>query len=125
MKISRVNVRGSYQTSAPFGTECPDTEIIGWFCNKYNTGGWTVSTMSDFDVEWFKSQDVSIENVFRIASDNGMSIAKFDFERGRVAFFDNEFYVNTDKIKFERFYVFDRFFFDNWQDFVQFCQGQN
>ena len=82
-------------------------KVVGWFATKYNMAyGWVIQEASDLDKKEFG------KDVFRIYSDKGTSIAKFDLKKGKVYYLDNEAYEEG-KIKFERPFMYDRLLIDN------------
>ena len=71
---------------------------IGWFANKYNMAhGWTISELDRYTEEWLQANHINTSNVYRICSEHGLSIARFNFETGMVWFFDNNEYERTDR----------------------------
>jgi hypothetical protein len=88
---------------------------VAWFATKQNMAmGWTLYKLDKSDLAWFKSQNVSTENVFRSFTVSGhQGLIKVDLSKGMVYFFNNEKYEETDKIVFETKGVkFDRFFIE-------------
>jgi len=110
----KIFARKDNRKTSPISEEADNENIIGWFSNKFNPAfGWSVHPLTAFDIAWFESQNVSTKGVLRIASEKGLSIAKFNFDKHQVAFFDNTHYVATDEIKFERLSAFEKFIFDD------------
>lgn len=77
-------------------------EPIGWFSTNQNPGGFVVFPLDATDLAWFKEQGESTKNVFRIATDIQTNLVKMNLAKNRVTFFDNETYMNTDKITWEK-----------------------
>jgi len=122
MKNKKIYIRENGKTSKINNED--ENNIIGWFSNKYNIAeGWSICELDQNDKEWLKSQNIELKNIFRITSEKNTTIALFDFEKYKVAFFDNNFYLKTDKIKFEKFYTWDRLFFDNIKIYSKYIHG--
>ncbi len=77
-------------------------EPIGWFSTNLNPAGFALYPLDETDKWWFKSQKQSTENVFRVATDISTNLVKINLAKNRVTFFDDETYVNTDKITWEK-----------------------
>lgn len=102
--------------------------VIGWFTNKYNpVHGWSVHVLDINDANWLEDNRINTTNVFRILSCSlgDTTLAKFDFENGNVAFFDNQKYFETGFPSFEKFYAFKKFFFDDEEKFAMFYSDTN
>ena len=73
-----------------------------------------VTPLTDADIHWFKEQNYPTKNVFRYYTDKGTNVFMLDLVKGKVKWFDNEAYENTDKITFEkRFYKYKLLIIDN------------
>ena len=83
-----------------------DTNVIGWFTNKYNHAfGWSLHTLTTDELEYFGSSNVSPDTVLlRTLSCNTRttSIIKINFKTGTYGFLDNDHFEKTDEVKFER-----------------------
>lgn len=94
----------------PRGYKNSSNAPIGWFTTKHNSAaGWTVFPLDTDDIAWFKQQKEPMKNVFRVATDQSTSIIKFNFATGTYAFLDNEYLLDTDKIKFQKFSPYTKF----------------
>ena len=78
------------------------SEVIGAIATKVYTSGVTLSTMTKFDKTWLSSSGIDTSNVFRINTQNVSTLVKLNLDKGTVSWFDNEFYMNTDKPKFSK-----------------------
>jgi hypothetical protein len=76
---------------------------IGWLStNKNPAAGFVIYELNANDLKWFKDEKVSTENILRVATDQVTTVLKFNFKKQRVTFFDQETYLNTDKISWEK-----------------------
>jgi len=86
----------------PFSPKADETPM-GWFHINQNWWGWTISELNDFEKDWFRSQGMSLDGVFRTVSENGhQNIAHFRFDTGTFAFMDGTYYRETDKIRWDK-----------------------
>jgi len=116
-KMKNVYIRGYRNPVTNFGdlltTDVQFDKVIGWFDTKNNPAGYVVTTMTDEDKEEFG------EDAFRIFSDKGTTVAKFDFKKGNVYFFDNEYYTRYYGVKFQSPMKYKRFFIDNQEEILK------
>lgn len=75
------------------------SDIVGWFKNKHNVGGWTLTKLDAADQKEFNPSGV--KGIFRSYTDKGTNIVKVDAKSGKFAFVDNEKYEEGE-FKFER-----------------------
>ena len=76
---------------------------FGWFSNKYNPAfGWVIYELDKNDTSWLKREGVNVKDVYRVASDKGTSIVKFNFSTGTYAFLDNKYLEDTDEVRFDK-----------------------
>lgn len=111
LKATKVGIRDSsdslvHQVSSYKGKR------IAWFSNKYNrAAGWNVFALDSSDLKWFKDQGESTKNVFRVATDKGTTLVKINLTTARMLWFDNETYMNTDKISWQKRWM-------SWETFI-------
>ena len=79
----------------------PDTDIIGWFSNKFNLAGWGIYALSKADVLFLNEQGYPSTMIFRMAGDRGTFLAKVDLKKGKVQYFDDDKYEKTDKLEYK------------------------
>lgn len=109
MDIKRGSVRKKGQR-ASFDNEAKryglkQDDLIGWFANKYNyASGWAIFKASPHDKAEFG------KDVFRTYSSKSdtTSIIKFNLKTGVYAFVDNDYYDQTDQVKFQKPSTYDR-----------------
>ena len=107
----RDNDRGTSTHSVP-----PEykKDVVGWFSNKYNAGGWVLTKLSPYDAKWLRSKGVSTKSVFRAYTDtDNTSIVKINAKTGAYAFLDNEHLETTDDVRFEKASKFTKLYIDN------------
>jgi len=76
---------------------------IAWFATNKNKLGFWVYKLDKADLAWLKNSKESTKNVYRVVSDeNHTNIMKIDMKKGKVVFFDNKKYEDTDKISWEK-----------------------
>lgn len=89
-------------------------DVVGWFSNKYNAGGWVLTKLSPYDAKWLRSNGVSTKSVFRTYTDtDNTSIVKINAKTGTYAFLDNEYLENKDEVRFEKSSKFTKLYIDN------------
>lgn len=80
-------------------------DVLGWFVNSSNTAfGWYVLKASDEEKREFGT------DVFRTYSEktDSLNIVRFNILGGTYAFVDNEYYAETDQVKFEKMTPYSR-----------------
>jgi len=104
IKAGKVSIRaGSLATSQVASYK---GKTIGWFRTKINmANGWSIYPLDSKDIRWFKSQKEPTKNVFRVATDKGTTLVKINLTTARMLWFDNDTYMNTDKISWEKRWV--------------------
>ena len=78
------------------------SKVIGAVATKKLTAGVTISTLTPFDQKWLSGDGIDTSNVFRVNTQNVSTVVKLNLESGTIAWFDNEYYMNTDKAKFSK-----------------------
>lgn len=110
IKAGKVSIR--QDSGNPYQVKSYKGKRIAWFSNKYNrAAGWSVFALDSSDLKWFKDQGESTKNVFRVATDRGTTLVKINLTTARMLWFDNDTYINTDKISWEKQWV-------SWEHFI-------
>ena len=75
-------------------------DCIGWLATSKNpAAGFYLHAPDANDIHWFGEENESLDDVFRYTTDKGNTgLIKLDAKKGKVSFFDNKKYENTDKI---------------------------
>lgn len=89
-----------------------DSLPIGWFSTKTNILGYGIFKLDDWMKNQFIKDKIDLEDVYRISSQIGTTIVKFNFETGTVAFIDNEKIMDEDRYEFARFTPYREVFLD-------------
>jgi len=114
--LKRVTIRAAGRVTAVDNKRLKPSEypVIGWFANKYNTGGWSIHKLSDYEKKWLKSEGIKTKGVFKTSSGkNNESIAKIDIKKGTYAFVDNDHLEKTDEVRFEKMTAYSDVFLDD------------
>jgi|TARA_R110000868_G_scaffold232804_1_gene486360 hypothetical protein len=79
---------------------------VGWFKNKHNPAGWSITGLDGGEVQWLEDEGFLFDDICkmkRVISDNGhTSLCTFDLVKGTYAFVDNVALNETGDIKFEK-----------------------
>ena len=116
--LKKVFIRTHDRTTCPDGWAYNESTPIGWYSNIYNSAfGWGIFELSDYDKQWLINEGVDFWKtgivIYRVASDKGTSIVKFNLYTGTHAHIDNEHYENTDRVRFEKMTAYKKLVFDN------------
>jgi len=112
MGLTKVYLRNKDHRSTPDSkqTKMPyfdQDKIIGWFATKPNNAyGYIVQELT-------KEEKSEFGGAFRVYSDKGTTIVKFNLPKGKVYFLDNEYYRETDKVKYQSAMAYTRLFVDD------------
>lgn len=83
---------------------------IGWYSNKFNlAAGWGVFVLDSSDQKWLRDKKVKVKNLFRVSTDQTTSIVRLNMQKGTVAWMDNEYLMDTDKVRFKKASAFKQF----------------
>lgn len=81
-------------------------EVIGWFATTFVPFGFYVYSLESWETEWLTNRGIDCTNVRRVCTDKrNTTLVRFNFEKGRVFFFDNEHYEATDEPKFQPYFM--------------------
>lgn len=118
--MKRVNRRDEKHSTTPNQNEKP----FGWFATKENmAAGWTLTFLTEFEKDWLSNAgvgDMPMDRIFRITSEKGTTLARFNFKAGTVSFFDNAYLCETDIPRFQRPQPYNRVFIDHEYWFIIF-----
>lgn len=85
--------------------EIPDlkqADIIAWFNTSKIPAGYGVIELTPHDLAWLAIDNTPTKDIFRIVSSKHTNIVKIDTKSGRIYALDSQYYLDNDKIKFEK-----------------------
>ena len=104
-KTGDVSTLDSDQLKMPFANQ---NKAIGFFATKSNPAyGYVIQEPTKEEQKEFGKDS------YRIFGPKGTTIAKFNLQKGKVYFLDNDYYTNTDKVKYQSPINYVRFIIDD------------
>ena len=90
--------------------------VIGWFATKNNMAfGWTLIKPDKNDIAYIKKNGMNPKDIFRSVGFHGTNFVKINLKTGTYAFADNQYELETDKLKFDKMSKYNRLVVDNYK----------
>lgn len=111
-----VEMRGAGEhTSSNFDVNKTNEKPIGYLRTKMH-GEWTIYALENWEKQWLGK---NAKNAYRIANHMTQGIVKLDITKGKYAMLDNQYYEDTDKVRFERVRLFEKLIIDSTMEASQ------